>query len=971
MRTYLFAVFLSFFQLLLLSCGPSGRSGEAVTQYDEGDTGAGNLVISNITPQYTCEYFGYSTANNGNCIGTVISSSGVSTAADASYNLTDLNNDSSKWKSALAYMQVAEGNAYLGELGKSFNGDGVKIALVGSGVNQVADSLNLSDLSKNYGYLNTASSNVGEIYYDIVNPREADSTGTGFVSKSIWYDGTVSDSGALNQVAYDDYKDSMNICDSSTIESAPCANDVYSLYNYYKADENGNTETQLIDQDILTYGYNDVANGTNLASIMVKDGAKYMVGAASEAELISVKTQFIYNKYIYQYQNGSSSSFNDNKDDNWVLEDNTGKILFDAVYYAAAEAEADIILFNNHERSDDETGNKHPYFYKQDDTFPKSERSWSRIYNEATNVNFTSIKNILNDQDKIFITPVANILLADLIKDDTPSDGKSYDTFFAVADANIASFVNCSPGNDSDNCVIYADNNGKDQYNQNIIATITLEPENEFKNDFNCMGFEQDKCLIAPASLYALDSNGDYSLVDANEYSGSAYVAAIIAKLRSAYTEAELSNDDIVRKIFATTIAAENITGCGESNCGAGMINFYQIIRNINEATDRAINVAGLNYNLDHTAISLSGIFGDGFNTNSAALLSKAVFFDDYNFTYNAKLNDKVSNKLALNSALDSLISRPKYQISQDKFALKNISYDITKTVKNYANSKYLTVENQQDENIVSVNNFTVHGNLTNKLAISVALSADYDNKIGKNNGNISATKGYASLHEENSDILASKLNLTDNLTIDNILLKSDNALTNITNFTLHNKLTDKLALSFGYLKETDAILGSKTSGAFGDNSSANTKYVNLQLLHNVADIELYGSLSFGNSEVSNRNSILSDFSTLKTRELQISATKKAKNGNFGLAYIEPLRVTSGQATLTVPVARDVANNIYYEDARLSFATLGKERNYEFFINYDLATKSKLKLNLAHIKDYGHIKGNDNSLIALSFNKLF
>ncbi len=430
MRTYLFVVFLASFQLLLLSCGPSGRSGEAVTQYDDGDTGADNLVISYITPQYTCEYFGYSTAyGTGNCIGTVISTSGVSTAASASYSLTDLNNDSSKWKSALAYMQVAEGNAYLGELGKSFNGDGVKIALVGSGVNQVADTLNLSDLSKNYGYLNTASSNVGEIYYDIVNLREADSTGTGFVSKSIWYNGTVSDSGSLNQVAYDDYKDSMNICDSSTIESAPCANDIYSLYNYYKEDTSGNPETQLIDEDVLTYGYNDVANGTNLASIMVKNGTEDMVGAASEAELISVKTQFIYNKYIYQYQNGSSSSFNYNKDDNWVLEDNTGKILLDAVTYAAANS--DIILFNNHERYDAGTnGNTHKYFYKQGDNFYTSERSWSRIYNEATNENFSKIKNILNDQDKIFITPVANILLADLIKADTLSERKSYDTFF-------------------------------------------------------------------------------------------------------------------------------------------------------------------------------------------------------------------------------------------------------------------------------------------------------------------------------------------------------------------------------------------------------------------------------------------------------------------------------------------------------------------------------------------------------------
>lgn len=948
-------IFLSLLLLcnLVVSCGPTARSGDVITVQQDNDK---PIESTTVDTNYSCEYYGYDTSLNGICINN-----------GSIENLSDLRNKNNLWKSALAYMQLAEGNAYLNTLGRDYSGSGTRISLLGSGVNQVANELNISAASKNYGYLNTDSNKIGEIYYDILNPRP--NNVDQYHSKLSWYDYQLN-----SLIDYNDYQKVANICNAGDTEL--CQTELYSLYNYYYKDIDDVVLDQLIDQDRLIFGYNDVANGTNLASVMVKDSSGNMMGVASGAELVSVKTQFIYNKSIYQYKKSNTNpvaSYNyklgsdDITYDNWVLEDNTGKILYEAVDYAANNS--DIILFNNHDRVSDYT---HEYFYKQSNSYVYGgNRSWSRSYDQ-NNEYMNKVKDILDDKDKIFVTPVANILLADLITDGVATGGRDYSTFFAVADANINNYFYCDSNNlDTENCKKYVDssrNDGKDKYEQNILSSVTLTG---FKNDFDCQNFAQDKCLIAPTAINALGKNGDYSLVDANEYTGSAYVAAIIAKIRSAYTEEELTDEDIIKKIFASTIDPSVISGCDltNNNCGAGMINFYQTVRNINEGKI-SIQANGSAFSLSESSLSLSPIYGDGFASNAASLLGKAVFFDDYNFTYNAGLEDKISNNFNNSLSIYSLITEPEYNVLGDNIKFKDISYNVTTAEKNNIKQKYLVKGDYEKEVEVDINNFNFHHKLNSKLDFDLSLASNYNYKLKNKFDNITTSKGFTSLHKEQSNVLATKLELNKSLTLDNVILSSDDAISNITNLTL-SKNNNILGLSLGLIKEKSTILGAKTSGAFGNELSADTKFVTLQTLHNIGDIELFGSLSLGDSKVNNQESIFSNFSNFKTSELQISASKNLQNMKLGFNYTEPLRVKSGEATITVATARDVEDNVYYEDSKISFATIGKERNYEFFLNYDLEKNTKLKLNILHIQDYGHVKNNKNSLVALNLKKLF
>ncbi|MBT4878472.1 MAG: hypothetical protein HON42_01500 [Alphaproteobacteria bacterium] len=927
--SFLFLFSLS--QILLLSCGPSGRSGEAVTQNDNTDSSDNSdVAVSEFSVNYTCEYFGFSTStSNSSCV------SGTSVVA-----LSSLENSTSEWKSAMGYMQIAEGNTYLSEFGKTHNGSGIKIALVGSGVNQVNSKLNLSADSINYGYLNTSS----DIYSEIITPT------SGANAKSHWHNDTYNAEGELITISYNDYKLSNDICDATNISA--CEGELYSSYNYMKSYDDGGID-QVIDKDILTFGYNDVVNGTNLASIMVKNEAGDMMGAASGAELVSVKTQFTYRKDIYsaEYDQDNSTITEDTIDSGtFIMEDNTGEVLYNAVLYASEKS--DVILFNNNEF---EGGTEHKYYTKIGDNLtPGTRSSWARTYDDS-NTHFNNVKSILNDENKIFVTPVGNELMSQIIMADTASGGREYSTFFAVADVNVSGY-NLS--------------NEEDDYGQKTVTVITLDESSTFKNDYDCTGFADHKCLIAPNTSFAYDSSGNYEAMSVDQYSGSAYVAAIIAKIKSAYG-ATLTDQDIVNKIFATTVKPADITGCNKEsgNCGAGMVNFYELVKNANNDSPTT-SINGVAYDLADSTISLSGVFGDGFSSNALALLDKAVFFDDYNFTYNADLVSKVSNDIDFSLSVDSLISKSEYSVKSENVSLQNLSYNVTTTEKNEVHKQHLVTDNYAKENNVSIDNFTFNNKFNDVLDVSLSLSKVYNAKITTENSNISKTKGYTSFNEHDSDILSTSLQLTKDLTFDNVVLSSDDTTSNITNFTL-NKFDNILALSFGYLKESNSILGANTSGAFGDNTHTETKYINFQALRNIADYELYASMSIGNSKVDSKNSMLSNFSDLETRELQFSLSKNLNKGKLGFSYVEPLRVSSGQATLTVPTSRDISGNIYYDSEVISFATNGKERNYELFLNYDLAENSRLKFNLVHAKDYGHVKGNNNNLIALTFNKLF
>ncbi len=78
----------------------------------------------------------------------------------------------------------------------------------------------------------------------------------------------------------------------------------------------------------------------------------------------------------------------------------------------------------------------------------------------------------------------------------------------------------------------------------------------------------------------------------------------------------------------------------------------------------------------------------------------------------------------------------------------------------------------------------------------------------------------------------------------------------------------------------------------------------------------------------------------------------------LGLAFVRPLRVASGGATLRVPVDRDyAADRFLFEDRRLDLSPTGRERDIEFSYGLPLSDRIDVDANFVQQFEPGHVKG--------------
>jgi len=960
--------------------------------------------LSQLSTYQTCEYFGYSTSNtSGQCEDSTTSGADNLTLSNVVSDGT-IDSGTTDWKSGSGYMRVSEGEALLAELGSSnINGSGVSVAIIGSGANNVVSTdddnkeINIDTTnSKNFGYLDDTSSTDGTIYYDLTKSYHADSDGRS--QFYLFVDGDANDT----TTSYSSYNTGETgvICDSDDLTSSDCQEVIY-LRDQIVSDQAGiNNDYTFRDRDYLTLGMADLNQGTSLASIISKDDDTDSKGLITDGNVVVIKTQIGYQKTNYLNGRIGGTEYDINNSTSFTTASNSGKIQLEAIQYAKTKSE--VLLFNDHSPADvTSTDHKHYFTYNDGTTHITCDadgdgtgcgsddgdtRSWDdRFVNIATNSYYSSIKDEFNDTDNIYVVPVANTEYSDLLDSSAADDGRDYDTLIAVADVVVTDIDYCTD-NSTNNCAMDLDGNGSndlatdgtDEYSVAGIEDITISgfKTDSASNSYTCENILSEHCVIAPGSFYALQNDGSYSTIDNDEYAGSAYVAGIIAKLRGVFSESQLSNENIIAKIVATATAPEYISGCdvdgdGDySECGSGMVNFYEVLKAVVDDNISVSSLSGSSFDLDSSSISLSGAFGDGFLSGSSGILSKAVFFDNYNFSYAAGLETKVGKSISQKLLLDHVIGEKDYATKSDSFNYDNVSFSVSTNQKDSAISKRFAFSHADQEVKADVSNLSLTGDLGKSASYKIGFDTSYSNKLSNNAGLVDMN-GFANFHDSEMDLLSAETHLTDNIIIDGTMLQSDDAISHIASLT-YDRIDSLVSLSFGVMSEDDTILGSTTSGAFGDNVSANTNYINLQAIHNIGDIEFYGSASFGRTSVElDSASVFTNMTDIKTEELQFVATKSLRSGQFGVSYTEPLRVTGGTVAISVPTYRDLDDNINFVTEDVSLATIGKERDYELFWSYDVDELTNIELNYVHTKDYGHIKGDDNSLFAVSFSKLF
>lgn len=957
------------------------------TDCPSGYTCTGNTCVispttpSNPTVSTSCEYYGYSSTSDS-----TICDNGISSVSFSSIRGdTTMNGSSTDWRSGLGYMRVAEAQALLAnKQALNIHGFGMKVSVIGSGVNNViltpggSSEIGVSSLSADYGFAHN-NTDSGGIFNEVTR------TYAGYARP----DWRLYNPGGDMNISYNDYDNVVtgNTCSSNDLENSACSKKIYTYQDYHIS--NGNGELTFRDRDWFTYGTGDVAQGTQLASIISKDDTDNMVGVAKDAEVVSVKTQFLYQKTNYLSGTDSGTTYNINNTYSYTLQDNTGIILNNALTYARANS--DVVLFNNHLRY---TTNNHKHYflinypttisiscdYDGDRTECGSdtgdERSFAELINQSTNTHFTSFKNQLNDVSDIYVTPIANSLISNLISNSNGADSRSYPTLLGVADVNVSSITYCANNTDS-GCTAQTNADGTDQYGIAGVREMALNTSvtGGFKNGYDCSSIVDRHCVIAPANVRSLSNSGTYIAMDSQEYSGSAYVAGIITAIRGAYSTSVLSNEDIIAKIIASATDPSKITGCNTvtKNCGAGMINFYAVVKAIVSSPITVSTSSSASFALSDTHLRLSSAFGDSIANNGKAILESAVFFDDYNFAYNAGLSQRVSsiptNKIMLSNLLDGnqIHNSTNYNIGN------NASFNLSTNQDNSSLSKRFTTDYAEDEVVASISNIKLTESI-GKIDLNIGFNGS---NIGNNlysNPVIKSSENYLTLTQgDNNNSIGISKKLYKNFSLNSGWLHtSDNSLY-VTGIDYTSDQDSKVSLSLGLLHENNKILGAETSGGFGIVNSSDTHYLNLAFIHNVNDYELFGNIATGITKVDmDNNSLVTDISDITTQELQLGINKNLQNNSLlGFSYTEPLRVTSGSMELTVPTHRNLSG-IAFNSQKISVKPYGKERNYEIYFNKELNNRTTLSMNLLKITEEGNIQNTkNNNMVLFKIKKIF
>lgn len=179
------------------------------------------------------------------------------------------------------------------------------------------------------------------------------------------------------------------------------------------------------------------------------------------------------------------------------------------------------------------------------------------------------------------------------------------------------------------------------------------------------------------------------------------------------------------------------------------------------------------------------------------------------------------------------------------------------------------------------------------------------------------------------------------------------------------------ISLSSSFLNEDNMLLGSVSGGVTGFDSATSISF------GMGADFELADDLHFGidanyasTSPTKNDDSLISSTSRLGSASFNMALKKDnldIMGDKLNISLVKPMRVYSGNASLTVPVGNDNEGNPIVENYTVGLAPSGNETdlNFSYFrpVNEDLDVSFKL----SHRNDADNIAGKTDSAAMFRF----
>ena len=176
------------------------------------------------------------------------------------------------------------------------------------------------------------------------------------------------------------------------------------------------------------------------------------------------------------------------------------------------------------------------------------------------------------------------------------------------------------------------------------------------------------------------------------------------------------------------------------------------------------------------------------------------------------------------------------------------------------------------------------------------------------------------------------------------------------------------LGLRGGFVGEREALLGTRSAGAFG-RMAAGSAFVGIEGSAQVGAWRLGAGAEVGTVSASARGGgLIADISPLTTSAFGLHAERPSdeEGGRFMLSLSQPLRVEAGHARLTAPVGRTKDGRVRRRSVTAGLAPTGRQIEVAAQWRQPLADGSELRLGATWTRHPGHAAAADPDLTLLA-----
>lgn len=317
-----------------------------------------------------------------------------------------------------------------------------------------------------------------------------------------------------------------------------------------------------------------------------------------------------------------------------------------------------------------------------------------------------------------------------------------------------------------------------------------------------------------------------------------------------------------------------------------------------------------------------------------------------YDDRFNENNNRYFSNHLGANNEVGNLRMAVSFQMSENNIASASTGMSLAELMEDFRPDDYIAPNNHGFNALQAPNNTSAASIKTRtgkKTTMEFAYSAS-EQTVGEN-------------------IAPQRLNIRNSIFLNRV----------------NHQLTNKMSLSFdmGVMNEEGSVLGAISTGVLRIGDGARTGFVGAKFDYTLSNkISLYGRATYGITDVDAvAGTLLGNISTLKSQSYLVGIKSLGllrDDDQISLTFSQPLKLTSGNATISNVAERNYENNSYrMAFNRVNLGPSGTERDIE--LSYSMANfyGARMQINLLHQFNPGHvrtIKGATSLLLRLGSN---